>query len=116
MTDTIGVEVAYALPDKQQIVRLDVPEGTTALQAVKQSRLDNVFDDLEFSDDLKLGVWGKSVPGDRVLVSGERVEIYRPLLADPKEVRKARAARAKAARTKGDQSSEVTSSESDSSD
>ena len=116
MTDTIGVEVAYALPEKQQIVRLDVPEGTTALQAVKQSRLDSVFDDLEFSDDLKLGVWGKSVPGDRVLVSGERVEIYRPLLADPKEVRKARAARAKAARTGGDQSSEATASESDSSD
>lgn len=116
MTDTIDVEVAYALPEKQQIVRLDVPEGTTALQAVKQSRLDSVFDDLEFSDDLKLGVWGKSVPGDRVLVSGERVEIYRPLLADPKEVRKARAARAKAARTKGDQSSEATASESDSSD
>ena len=111
MTDTIAVEVAYALPDKQQIVRLNVPEGTTALQAVKQSQLDNVFDDLEFSDDLKLGVWGKSVSFDRVLVSGERVEIYRPLLADPKEARKARAARARAARTKSHQFSDSASSE-----
>ena len=116
MTDTIDVEVAYALPDRQQIVRLDVPEGTTALQAVKQSQLDSVFDDLEFSDDLKLGVWGKSVSGDRVLVRGERVEIYRPLLADPKEVRKARAARAKVARREGGQSSDATSSKSDSLD
>ena len=111
MTDTIDVEVAYALPDKQQIVRLNVPEGTTALQAVKQSQLDNVFDDLEFSDDLKLGVWGKSVSCDRVLVSGERVEIYRPLLADPREARKARAARARAARTKSHQFSDSASSE-----
>lgn len=111
MTDTIAVEVAYALPDKQQIVRLNVPEGTTALQAVKQSQLDNVFDDLEFSDDLKLGVWGKSVSCDRVLVSGERVEIYRPLLADPKEARKARAARARAKRTKSHQFSDPASSE-----
>ena len=111
MTDTIAVEVAYALPDKQQIVRLNVPEGTTALQAVKQSQLDKVFDDLEFSDDLKLGVWGKSVSCDRVLVSGERVEIYRPLLADPKEARKARAARARAKRTKSHQFSDPASSE-----
>ena len=111
MTDTIDVEVVYALPDKQQIVRLNVPEGTTALQAVKQSQLDKVFDDLEFSDDLKLGVWGKSVSCDRVLVSGERVEIYRPLLADPKEARKARAARARAARTKSHQFSDSASSE-----
>ena len=111
MTDTIDVEVAYALPDKQQIVRLNVPEGTTALQAVKQSQLDNVFDDLEFSDDLKLGVWGKSVSCDRVLVSGERVEIYRPLLADPKEARKARAARARAKRMKSHQFSDPASSE-----
>ena len=95
MSDTIAIEVAYALPTKQRIVKLDVPAGTTALEAVKQSQLDTVFEDLEISDDIKLGVWGKSVTADRVLASGERVEIYRPLLADPKEVRKKRAAEAK---------------------
>ena len=106
MNDKIAIEVAYALPTKQQIIKLDVPTGTTALQAVKQSQLDAVFEELQISDELKLGIWGKSVPGDRVLASGERVEIYRPLHADPKELRKARAARARAARAGGNQASE----------
>ena len=109
MSETIHIEVAYALPDKQRIVKLDVPSGTTALQAVSMSQLDEVFADLVVGPDIKLGVWGKAVTGDRVLAMGERVEIYRPLLIDPKEVRKARAARAKAAREEGDQASEAVS-------
>ena len=109
MSDTIRVEVAYALPEKQRIVKLDVPSGTTALQAVSMSQLDEVFEELVVGPDIKLGVWGKAVTGDRVLAMGERVEIYRPLLIDPKEVRKARAARAKAAREEGDQASEAVS-------
>ena len=109
MSETIHIEVAYALPEKQRIVKLDVPSGTTALQAVSMSQLDEVFDDLVVGPDIKLGVWGKAVTGDRVLAMGERVEIYRPLLIDPKEVRKARAARAKAAREEGDQASEAVS-------
>lgn len=117
MSEIIHVEVAYALPNKQRIVKLDVPNGTTALQAVSMSKLDEVFEDLVVGPDIKLGVWGKAVTGDRVLAMGERVEIYRPLLIDPKEVRKARAARAKAAREGGDQASEAvsdsTSSDSD---
>ena len=96
----IQVEVAYALPDKQRIVKLEVPQGTTALEAVFRSQIAQFFDELEEGPGLKLGVWGKAVTADRALVSGERVEIYRPLVADPKEVRKARAARVKAARTK----------------
>ena len=112
MSDTIQVEVAYALPDKQRIVKLDVPSGTTALQAVSRSQLDEVFEELVVGPDIKLGVWGKAVTGDRVLTAGERVEIYRPLLVDPKEVRKARAARAKAAREAGDQASEAESASS----
>jgi putative ubiquitin-RnfH superfamily antitoxin RatB of RatAB toxin-antitoxin module len=79
-------------------VKLDVPVGTTAFDAVTLSEIDQFFDELTISPDLKLGVWGKAVTADRALEAGERVEIYRPLLADPKEVRKARAARAKAAR------------------
>ena len=109
MSETIHIEVAYALPEKQRIVKLDVPSGTTALQAVSMSQLDEVFEDLVVGPDIKLGVWGKAVTGDRVLAMGERVEIYRPLLIDPKEVRKARAARAKAAREEGDQASEAVS-------
>jgi len=98
MSSLIPVEVVFALPEKQRIVKLDVPVGTTALEAVTLSEIDQVFDELTISPDLKLGVWGKAVTADRALEAGERVEIYRPLLADPKEVRKARAARAKAAR------------------
>ena len=103
MSDSISVEVAYALPKKQQIVKLDVPPGTTALEAVTLSKLDEVFDELVIGPDLKIGVWGKVTTADRVLAAGERVEIYRPLLVDPKEVRKARAAKAKAAQTEGGQ-------------
>ena len=103
MSENISVEVAYALPEKQRIVKLDVPQGTTALEAVTLSKLDEVFDELVVGPDLKIGVWGKAASADRVLAAGERVEIYRPLLVDPKEVRKARAAKAKAARAEGDQ-------------
>ena len=103
MSESISVEVAYALPEKQRIVKLDVPQGTTALEAVTLSKLDEVFDELVVGPDLKIGVWGKAISADRVLAAGERVEIYRPLMVDPKEVRKARAAKAKAARAEGDQ-------------
>ena len=103
MSDGISVEVAYALPDKQRIVTLEVTPGTTALEAVMLSKLGEVFDDLVIGPDLKIGVWGKATTADRVLAAGERVEIYRPLLVDPKEMRKARAAKAKAARAEGDQ-------------
>jgi putative ubiquitin-RnfH superfamily antitoxin RatB of RatAB toxin-antitoxin module len=102
MSNTIAIEVAYALPDKQRIIKLDVPEGTTVMQAVIMSQMDSIFEDLTLSEDLKLGVWGKPVTADRALVAGERVEIYRPLLVDPKEVRRARAARAKAARSESE--------------
>ena len=78
MSSQIQVEVAYALPAKQRIVKLKVPEGTTAMQAVQQSQLDTVFEELSIDANLKLGVWGKSVAADRVLEEGERVEIYRP--------------------------------------
>ena len=103
MSDSISVEVAYALPDKQRIVKLDVTPGTTALEAVTLSKLDEIFGELVVGSELKIGVWGKAITADRVLAAGERVEIYRPLLVDPKEVRKARAAKAKADQAKGDQ-------------
>jgi len=97
---TIPVEVAYALPDKQAIVPVVVPEGTTALEAAEKSRIAEQFDELVISDDLKLGIFGKAVSPSQVLRPGDRVEIYRPLQADPKEVRKARAAAAKERRSK----------------
>jgi putative ubiquitin-RnfH superfamily antitoxin RatB of RatAB toxin-antitoxin module len=91
---TIRVEVAYALPEKQAIVELQVAEGTTALEAARQSGLAERFGGIDL-ENAKLGIYAKVVSPKQVLREGDRVEIYRPLIADPKEVRKARAARAR---------------------
>lgn len=98
---TIAVEVAYALPQKQKIISLSVPEGTTVAEAARLSGITEHFPDLDL-DTSPMGIFGKAVPRpeERQLSAGERVEIYRALIADPKEVRKQRAARAKEA--KGD--------------
>ena len=93
-SETIGVEVAYALPDKQAILALDVTPGTTVLEAAVQSGITDKFEGIDL-DNAKFGIFGAVVSPKQVLQAGERVEIYRPLIADPKEVRKARAARAK---------------------
>ena len=91
----IVVEVVYALADKQKLLRLSVPAGTTVREAALRSGLDAHFPGLDLQA-APLGIFGKAVakPDERVLEEGERVEIYRPLIADPKEVRKQRAARA----------------------
>lgn len=93
--DTIDVEVAYALPDKQAIIPLKVAPGTTALEAARQSGVAERFEGLDL-EEARLGVFSKVVAPTQVLQPGDRVEIYRPLKADPKEVRKERAARVKA--------------------
>lgn len=89
---TIHVEVAYALPHKQRLIGLDVPEGTTMLEAAKLSGIAEQFEELELAK-ASMGIFGKVVanPAAHVLKAGERVEIYRPLLADPKLNRKKRA-------------------------
>ncbi|MGJ8685910.1 MAG: RnfH family protein [Spongiibacteraceae bacterium] len=94
---TLHVEVAYALPTKQQIVALEVPAGTTVRAVAMQSALDKQFAGLNL-ETAELGVFGKSVskPDQQLVKAGDRVEIYRPLIADPKEVRKQRAAKVKA--------------------
>lgn len=97
----ISVEVAYALPDKQAIIELEVPEGTTAIEAARQSGITQKFEGIDL-DNAKLGIYARVVSSSQVLREGDRVEIYRPLIADPKDVRKARAARAKERRGKGD--------------
>jgi len=102
MTDRIAVEVAYALPDKQRIVRFEVEAGTTAFEAVERSNIAAQFDDLVVDAGISLGLFGKAVKHDYTLRAGDRIEIYRPLLIDPKEVRKARAKRVKAKRTDAD--------------
>ncbi|NQX87786.1 MAG: RnfH family protein [Halioglobus sp.] len=92
--DTITVEVAYALPDKQAIIELVVAVGTTVAEAARQSGIVSKFEGIDL-DSAKYGIFGHVVASTQVLREGQRVEIYRPLIADPKAVRKARAARAR---------------------
>lgn len=101
--DMIKVEVAYALPDKQMLIPLQVKRGTTMFEAAVQSGIAGKFEGLDL-ESAPMGVFGKAErkPRERVLEDGERVEIYRPLIADPKEVRKKRAA-AKADGDEGDE-------------
>lgn len=87
---TIRVEVAYARPDRQVIIPLVVPEGTTVEAALRQSEIDEQFPEIDL-DKAKVGIFGKITRRDTVLRPRDRIEIYRPLIADPKEVRRQRA-------------------------
>ena len=84
------VEVAYALPEEQVLIALDVDQGTTVEQAVKLSGILERFTDIDLTKN-KLGIFGKTTKSDQVLRDKDRVEIYRPLIADPKESRRKRA-------------------------
>ncbi len=99
--DFIRVEVAYARPERQLILPVDVPAGTTAMEAVRLSGIEEEFPEIDLAKN-RMGVFGKLCKPDRTLNAGDRVEIYRPLIADPKAVRKERAAgQAKTGRSDG---------------
>ena len=88
------VEVAYALPEVQVILPVDVEEGTTLRQAIERSGVLNRYPEIDLAVN-KVGVFGRLAKLDETLRARDRVEIYRPLIADPKEVRKQRAAEGK---------------------
>lgn len=92
--ETMTVEVAYALAQEQVVLALEVAPGTTARQAVERSGILERFPQIDL-DKNKIGVFGKLTKLDAELRPGDRVEIYRPLIADPKEVRRKRAAEGK---------------------
>jgi len=94
MSETMSVEVVYALPQKQEIVLLKLPVGATVRQAIEASGLLQKYSEIDLAKN-KLGVFAKLVKPDAALRDKDRVEIYRPLIADPKEVRKQRAAEGK---------------------
>lgn len=96
---SIVVEVAYALPQAQKIIALSVSAGTTAYEAAQQSGITQFFPEIKL-ESAKFGIFGQALgtkglkpAKQHILQAGDRVEIYRPLIADPKEVRKRRAAR-----------------------
>ncbi len=87
---SIEIEVIYALSDNQIIRQLSLPVGTTAQQAVELSGIIGIFPEIDLSKN-KLGIFGKLVVADAILRNRDRVEIYRPLIVDPKERRRRRA-------------------------
>ncbi len=93
--EAIQVEVAYALPDEQFLRSLRVPAGTTVADAIERSGIRERFPDVDPGGRNKVGIFGKITRMTQVLREGDRVEIYRPLIADPKEIRKQRAAAGK---------------------
>ena len=101
----IDVEVIYALAEKQVLVRLRLPAGATVEEAVRRSGLLEKFAEIDPAGG-KVGVFGRLAPLDRVLEAGDRVEIYRPLLADPKEVRRRLAAEGRTMGRKGRETEE----------
>lgn len=92
--DFVRIEVVYGLPERQVLLRLRVPRGTSAREAVKLSGIRGEFPQINLQED-QLGIFGKKIRGDTEVREGDRIEIYRPLLADPREVRRRLAAEGK---------------------
>ena len=92
----VHVEVAYAKAHEQKIIPVTVKEGATLRDAVRQSGIVNFFPEIDVEQS-NLGIFGKAVPKSEMqaVKEGDRIEIYRALIADPKEVRKRRAEQAK---------------------
>ncbi|SEF79954.1 hypothetical protein SAMN05216242_10671 [Thauera chlorobenzoica] len=87
----VDVEVVYALPQRQELVQVRVPEGSTVHDAIAASGLLDRYPDIELERRNKLGIFSRLVRADAEVRDRDRVEIYRPLIADPKAVRKKRA-------------------------
>jgi len=93
----ILVEVAYATKGEQAILRVEAPEGIRVGEAIERSGILKRFAEIDLAVN-RVGVFGKVTGLDQVLEPGDRVEIYRPLIADPKAARKKRAAEGKVMR------------------
>ncbi|WP_058959169.1 RnfH family protein [Type-E symbiont of Plautia stali] len=88
----ITVEVVYALPNKQYLRSVTLEEGATVEQAIKASGLLSLRKDIDLSNN-KVGIFSRPVKLGDAVQDGDRVEIYRPLIADPKQMRRQRAER-----------------------
>lgn len=94
MANKILVEVAYALPEEQTLLSLDVDEGSDVRQVIIESGILQQHPELDL-EKIKVGIFSKLTTMKQVVREKDRIEIYRPLIADPKEVRKKRAAEGK---------------------
>ena len=86
----MNIEVAYATPDQQKVITLDVPQGTTVLEAIKLSKIQQAFPEIDMND-LSVGIFSQKVSLDTAVKQNDRVEIYRPLLIDPMQKRRLKA-------------------------
>jgi putative ubiquitin-RnfH superfamily antitoxin RatB of RatAB toxin-antitoxin module len=92
--DKVTIEVVYGVPHKQKILTLILAEGSTVEQAILASGVIDLFPEIDLKVN-KVGIWNKAVKLSQVLNDLDRIEVYRPLIADPKDVRKRRAEKAK---------------------
>ena len=92
--ESFPIEVVYAKPDIQVLIPLEVEEGTTLRTAIERSGVLERFPEIDLSEN-KVGIFGKAAALSATPGEGDRIEIYRPLIADPKEARKKRAAEGK---------------------
>jgi len=88
----IEVEIVYARPEEQNVIRLTLPDGSTVADALAAAAIEERWPELR-EGYAGLGVYGRIVTPDTRLRAGDRIEIYRPLVADPKQARRARAGR-----------------------
>ncbi|UTP72450.1 RnfH family protein [Alteromonas sp. LMIT006] len=95
MQKLCSVEVVYGTPDKQEIVTVEVPAETSVEECITQSNIQHIFPEIDLSEN-KVGIWNRACRLKDMVKDGDRIEIYRPLIADPKEVRRLRAEKAKA--------------------
>jgi hypothetical protein len=106
MNDEINIEVVYALPNEQILLKKSVPAGTTVADAIQASGVLDKYPEINLAAN-KLGIFGKLVKADSVLRDKDRIEIYRPLIADPKEVRRKRAEEGKVMKKGGGSAAEA---------
>lgn len=89
--DKVNIEVAYALPEEQTLLTVEVPEGEEIKTAIIKSEILELHPELDI-ETLEVGIFGKLAKMNQVVRDKDRIEIYRPLIADPKEVRRRKAA------------------------
>ncbi|WP_105198636.1 RnfH family protein [Escherichia albertii] len=90
MSGKITVEVVYALPERQYLQRVKLQEGATVEEAIRASGLLELRTDIDLAKN-KVGIYSRPAKLSDIVHDGDRVEIYRPLIADPKELRRQRA-------------------------
>jgi len=95
--ERLAASVIYALPNEQQVVEVELDPGATVADAIEASKIVERYPEIDLAVN-KIGIFGKVARLDDPLQPGDRVEIYRPLIADPKEIRKQRAEEGKAMR------------------